>query len=177
MPPTSLVVPLLGKYLVFTIQMVSLSIFLTIFTINIHNRTPSLHNKMPELVRNIFLNHLARFLLVNKEKKFINSCLDRKYYDFKALQDRAHPRRQSAYRNAQKIESLRQFSMDTQAVKSKVVACLNKRINRQLANSTTKQNNGTNLLLGNKKILNCLEDVVSNIDLEIETRIVSWKKF
>ena len=42
-PPTSLVIPLLGKYLLFTLILVNLSIFLTIFILNLHHRKPSTH--------------------------------------------------------------------------------------------------------------------------------------
>jgi nicotinic acetylcholine receptor, invertebrate len=65
MPPTSLVVPLLGKYLVFTITMVSLSICVTIYILNIHFRTPQLYNRMPNIIRKIFLIYLPRLLLLN----------------------------------------------------------------------------------------------------------------
>ncbi len=39
-PPTGLVIPLIGKYLLFTMGLVSLSILKTIFVLNLHNRTP-----------------------------------------------------------------------------------------------------------------------------------------
>lgn len=64
MPPTSLVVPLLGKYLVFTITMVSLSICVTIYILNIHYRTPELYGEMPPLIRKIFLVYMPQLLFL-----------------------------------------------------------------------------------------------------------------
>lgn len=73
MPPTSLVVPLLGKYLVFTITMVSLSICVTIYILNIHHRTPELYHEMPIAVRNIFLGYLPKLLfLKNLDEEEMN---------------------------------------------------------------------------------------------------------
>ncbi|VDK40055.1 unnamed protein product [Taenia asiatica] len=40
-PPTGLAMPLIGKYLLFTMGLVSLSILNTIFVLNLHNRTPN----------------------------------------------------------------------------------------------------------------------------------------
>lgn len=48
-PPTGLVIPLIGKYLLFTVGLVSLSILKTIFVLNLHNRTPD--RKAPVVVR------------------------------------------------------------------------------------------------------------------------------
>lgn len=76
MPPTSLVMPMLGKYLVFTITMVSLSICATIYILNIHYRTPELYKEMPNLVRTLFLNYLPKFLMlevINNEDNHFNS--------------------------------------------------------------------------------------------------------
>jgi hypothetical protein len=59
-----LVVPLLGKYLVFTITMVSISICLTIFILNIHYRTPELYSPMPRIIHDIFLIYLPKLLFM-----------------------------------------------------------------------------------------------------------------
>nr|CDS25485.1 nicotinic acetylcholine receptor subunit alpha 8 [Hymenolepis microstoma] len=40
-PPTGLAMPLIGKYLLFTMGLVSLSILKTIFVLNLHHRTPN----------------------------------------------------------------------------------------------------------------------------------------
>ena len=65
MPPTSLVVPLFGKYLLFTITMVSLSIASTIYVLNIHHRSLQSHKKMSAFARRFFLNYLAKYIFKN----------------------------------------------------------------------------------------------------------------
>uniref|UniRef100_A0A8D0GTM5 Cholinergic receptor nicotinic alpha 6 subunit n=1 Tax=Sphenodon punctatus TaxID=8508 RepID=A0A8D0GTM5_SPHPU len=54
-PSTSLVIPLVGEYLLFTMIFVTLSIVVTVFVLNINYRTPTTHT-MPEWVKTVFLN-------------------------------------------------------------------------------------------------------------------------
>ena len=46
-PSTSLAVPLLGKYLLFTMFLVGLSVLVTIVILNMHYRKPSTHKMAP----------------------------------------------------------------------------------------------------------------------------------
>ncbi|XP_074650170.1 acetylcholine receptor subunit alpha-like isoform X2 [Tubulanus polymorphus] len=64
-PPTSLVVPLIGKYLLFTMILVTLSIIVTVIVLNVHYRSPSTHTMSP-WVRKVFLNILPRLLLMRR---------------------------------------------------------------------------------------------------------------
>ena len=64
-PPTSLVIPLLGKYLLFTLILVNLSIFFTIFILNLHHRKPSTH-RMPIWMRRVFIEILPKFLMIER---------------------------------------------------------------------------------------------------------------
>jgi hypothetical protein len=64
-PPTSLVVPLIGKYLLFTIILVTLSILVTVVVLNVHFRSPSTHS-MPQWLRRIFLHVLPKLLLMKR---------------------------------------------------------------------------------------------------------------
>ncbi|XP_043088030.1 neuronal acetylcholine receptor subunit alpha-4 [Puntigrus tetrazona] len=64
-PSTSLVIPLLGEYLLFTMIFVTLSIVVTVFVLNVHHRSPETHC-MPEWVRTFFLDVLPRFLFIEK---------------------------------------------------------------------------------------------------------------
>jgi nicotinic acetylcholine receptor, invertebrate len=64
-PPTSLVIPLLGKYLLFTLILVNLSIFLTIFILNLHHRKPSTH-KMPIWMKRVFIQILPKILFIER---------------------------------------------------------------------------------------------------------------
>ncbi|XP_010224003.1 PREDICTED: neuronal acetylcholine receptor subunit alpha-2 [Tinamus guttatus] len=64
-PSTSLVIPLIGEYLLFTMIFVTLSIIITVFVLNVHHRSPSTH-KMPRWVRSFFLNFIPRWLFMKR---------------------------------------------------------------------------------------------------------------
>ncbi|XP_029353657.1 neuronal acetylcholine receptor subunit beta-2-like [Echeneis naucrates] len=64
-PPTSLAVPLIGKYLMFTMVLVTFSIVSTVCVLNVHHRSPSTHH-MPEWVKRLFLVQLPTFLLMRR---------------------------------------------------------------------------------------------------------------
>nr|XP_008120653.1 PREDICTED: neuronal acetylcholine receptor subunit alpha-2 [Anolis carolinensis] len=64
-PSTSLVIPLIGEYLLFTMIFVTLSIVITVFVLNVHHRSPSTH-KMPRWVRNFFLDFVPRWLFMRR---------------------------------------------------------------------------------------------------------------
>uniref|UniRef100_A0A096M2N7 Cholinergic receptor, nicotinic, alpha 6 n=1 Tax=Poecilia formosa TaxID=48698 RepID=A0A096M2N7_POEFO len=64
-PSTSLVIPLIGEYLLFTMIFVTLSIVITVFVLNVHYRTPMTHT-MPEWVRMVFLGVLPRVMLMRR---------------------------------------------------------------------------------------------------------------
>ncbi|KAM8940056.1 neuronal acetylcholine receptor subunit alpha-6 [Pelodytes ibericus] len=64
-PSTSLVIPLVGEYLLFTMIFVTLSIVVTVFVLNIHYRTPTTH-KMPLWVKDVFLKRLPKLLMMRK---------------------------------------------------------------------------------------------------------------
>ncbi|XP_009563019.2 neuronal acetylcholine receptor subunit alpha-6 [Cuculus canorus] len=67
-PSTSLVIPLVGEYLLFTMIFVTLSIVITVFVLNIHYRTPTTHT-MPRWVKTIFLSLLPRVLLMQRPQE------------------------------------------------------------------------------------------------------------
>lgn len=62
-PSSSLAIPILGQYLVFTLIMITLSILSTIVVLNIHFRSPSSH-KMKPWVRKLFIRTLPKILLM-----------------------------------------------------------------------------------------------------------------
>ncbi|KAI1887671.1 hypothetical protein AGOR_G00192710 [Albula goreensis] len=64
-PSTSLVIPLIGEYLLFTMIFVTLSIVITVFVLNVHYRTPMTHT-MPGWVRSVFLRVLPRIMLMRR---------------------------------------------------------------------------------------------------------------
>ncbi|XP_012580269.1 PREDICTED: neuronal acetylcholine receptor subunit alpha-6 [Condylura cristata] len=64
-PSTSLVIPLVGEYLLFTMIFITLSIVVTVFVLNIHYRTPTTHT-MPKWVKVAFLQLLPQILMMRR---------------------------------------------------------------------------------------------------------------
>jgi len=78
-PSTSLAVPLLGKYLLFTMFLVGLSVLITIVILNMHYRKPSTH-KMAPWVRRIFIHRLPKILLMRVPKRVSEEVEQRMKY-------------------------------------------------------------------------------------------------
>ncbi|XP_072943394.1 acetylcholine receptor subunit beta-like 1 isoform X1 [Epargyreus clarus] len=68
LPPTSLVLPLIAKYLLFTFIMNTVSILVTVIIINWNFRGPRTH-RMPLWIRSVFLHYLPTFLLMRRPRK------------------------------------------------------------------------------------------------------------
>lgn len=68
LPPTSLVLPLIAKYLLFTFIMNTVSILVTVIIINWNFRGPRTH-RMPPWIRITFLYYLPIVLLMKRPKK------------------------------------------------------------------------------------------------------------
>uniref|UniRef100_A0A674N0N8 Cholinergic receptor, nicotinic, beta 5b n=1 Tax=Takifugu rubripes TaxID=31033 RepID=A0A674N0N8_TAKRU len=66
-PPTSLAVPLIGKYLMFTMVLVTFSIVTSVCVLNVHHRSPSTHT-MPPWVKRVFLHRLPSFLFMRRPR-------------------------------------------------------------------------------------------------------------
>ncbi|XP_047432845.1 neuronal acetylcholine receptor subunit alpha-2-like [Mugil cephalus] len=64
-PSTSLVIPLIGEYLLFTMIFVTLSIIITVFVLNVHHRSSETH-AMPRWVRRLFLSAVPRWLCMTR---------------------------------------------------------------------------------------------------------------
>ncbi|KAM7015707.1 neuronal acetylcholine receptor subunit alpha-3 isoform 2-T2 [Tautogolabrus adspersus] len=67
-PSTSLVIPLIGEYLLFTMIFVTLSIVITVFVLNVHYRTPKTHT-MPCWVRTVFLGLLPKVMFMIRPER------------------------------------------------------------------------------------------------------------
>ena len=65
LPPTSITIPLIAKYLLFTFIMNIITIVITVIIINWNFKTPRTH-RMPSWIRSVFLNLLPRFLLMKR---------------------------------------------------------------------------------------------------------------
>ncbi|XP_038660152.1 neuronal acetylcholine receptor subunit beta-4 isoform X2 [Scyliorhinus canicula] len=77
-PPTSLDVPLIGKYLMFTMVLVTFSIVTSVCVLNVHHRSPSTHT-MPEWVKQMFLKKLPTLLFMKRpENRSIKDRIDKK---------------------------------------------------------------------------------------------------
>uniref|UniRef100_A0A2I3G1W2 Cholinergic receptor nicotinic alpha 4 subunit n=1 Tax=Nomascus leucogenys TaxID=61853 RepID=A0A2I3G1W2_NOMLE len=72
-PSTSLVIPLIGEYLLFTMIFVTLSIVITVFVLNVHHRSPRTHT-MPTWVRRVFLDIVPRLLLMKRPSVVKDNC-------------------------------------------------------------------------------------------------------
>ncbi|XP_044765704.1 acetylcholine receptor subunit beta-like 1 [Coccinella septempunctata] len=68
LPPTSLVLPLIAKYLLFTFIMNTVSILVTVVIINWNFRGPRTH-RMPSWIRSVFLNYLPTMLFMKRPRK------------------------------------------------------------------------------------------------------------
>lgn len=66
-PPTSLTVPLLGKYLLFTMILITFSSVATIAILNVNFRSPSTHQMAP-WVKRLFIEILPNFLCMERPR-------------------------------------------------------------------------------------------------------------
>lgn len=64
-PPTSLVIPLIGRYLLFTMILISLSVMITVIILNIHYRSATTH-PMSDTIRTVFIKWLPKLLRVSR---------------------------------------------------------------------------------------------------------------
>ncbi|VVD03361.1 unnamed protein product [Leptidea sinapis] len=76
-PSTSLALPLLGKYLLFTMLLVGLSVVITIIILNVHYRKPSTHEMAP-WVRSFFITMLPKLLLMRVPKDLLRDLAAQK---------------------------------------------------------------------------------------------------
>lgn len=65
LPPTSMVIPLISKYLIFTLMMNIVTILNTVIIINWNYRTPRTHN-MPKWVRIVFIEYFPKILFMKR---------------------------------------------------------------------------------------------------------------
>ncbi|XP_058395280.1 neuronal acetylcholine receptor subunit beta-2 [Diceros bicornis minor] len=66
-PPTSLDVPLVGKYLMFTMVLVTFSIVTSVCVLNVHHRSPTTHTMAP-WVKIVFLEKLPTLLFMQQPR-------------------------------------------------------------------------------------------------------------
>ncbi|XP_056294235.1 acetylcholine receptor subunit alpha-like [Pseudoliparis swirei] len=67
-PSTSSAVPLIGKYMLFTMVFVIASIIITVIVINTHHRSPSTHT-MPDWVRTVFIETIPNLMFFSTMKR------------------------------------------------------------------------------------------------------------
>lgn len=67
-PPTSLAVPLLGKYLLFTMTLITFSVIVTICILNVNYRSPATHEMSP-WVKTVFMEVLPKYLCLRRPSK------------------------------------------------------------------------------------------------------------
>ncbi|XP_041094939.1 neuronal acetylcholine receptor subunit beta-2-like isoform X4 [Polyodon spathula] len=84
-PPTSLDVPLVGKYLMFTMVLVTFSIVTSVCVLNVHHRSPTTHT-MPPWVKVVFLEKLPALLFMQQPR---NNCARQRLRHSRLARDRA----------------------------------------------------------------------------------------
>ncbi|KAL4624829.1 neuronal acetylcholine receptor subunit beta-2-like [Arapaima gigas] len=84
-PPTSLDVPLVGKYLMFTMVLVTFSIVTSVCVLNVHHRSPTTHT-MPMWVHLVFLDKLPALLFMRQPRK---ACERQRLRQARRVQERA----------------------------------------------------------------------------------------
>uniref|UniRef100_A0A914ZPC6 Neurotransmitter-gated ion-channel transmembrane domain-containing protein n=1 Tax=Parascaris univalens TaxID=6257 RepID=A0A914ZPC6_PARUN len=92
-PPTSIHAPLIGKYLMFTMVMVTLSVIVTVFVQNVHYRSE--YDPMPCWMRRLFISFLGKYVLIYR-------TVDRGIIRRKAAYSRARNALQSLIENTNK---------------------------------------------------------------------------
>ncbi|XP_022243260.1 acetylcholine receptor subunit alpha-like 1 isoform X1 [Limulus polyphemus] len=76
-PSTSLALPLLGKYLLFTMILLTVTVVVTTVVLNVHFRSPSTH-KLKPWVRKVFIRTLPKILLMREPQYKNYSDMDDK---------------------------------------------------------------------------------------------------
>jgi len=87
-PATSLTLPLLGRYLLFSMVWIAIAIILTAWIINIHYRQPSTH-KMQPWVRRVFIQKLPRILMMRVPMQVIKNSMSTRRSKFLRQSDPA----------------------------------------------------------------------------------------
>jgi nicotinic acetylcholine receptor len=165
-PPTSLVVPLIGKYLLFTVILVTLSITVTVVVLNVHFRSSTTH-KMPDWARRLFLNVLPKFLLMKRPPS--SSSLSASFYTKEFARAFLRQKREIDYLSQQdeknKLKVLK---------KDKLLAF---NLNRQLLKKTFKSEKEATFFVKKIKAIKSLSEMVEYFRKENEEERVKqeWK--
>ncbi|OTF83496.1 hypothetical protein BLA29_005663 [Euroglyphus maynei] len=106
-PPTSLTVPLLGRYLLFTMILVTLSSVATIAVLNVNFRSPSTHRMAP-WVKKLFIQILPKYLCMQRPPQENNG--DEEDEEMEVVMEEQQQQRQQHYDQDDFFDSYPPFS-------------------------------------------------------------------
>jgi nicotinic acetylcholine receptor, invertebrate len=163
MPPTSLVVPLIGKYILFTVILVTLSILSSVIVLNVHYRSSTTHS-IPNWCRRLFLHGLPRLMLMKKPeptlsaKQLINEI--RRY---------SLRQKQFSYNIASIVEHYKKYH-----VKNVNFSLSKENIFRSkfLSKNRTKYRKQFNYYLDKRKAMVSLGEIVNHVKKEHDEKMV-----
>ncbi|KAI3384447.1 hypothetical protein SNEBB_001282 [Seison nebaliae] len=113
LPPTSIVIPLISKYLLFTFLVNIITIVVTVLLINWHYRTPRTH-RMPVWIRWLFIQKLPKLLFMGpaRSEKERSKAKEKKQLELRKARQRLEKSDSVRFRSHQQLSEDQVFDQD-----------------------------------------------------------------